>query len=400
MKRTSLLLAGLIFGCSDPGSPGLGALVDAGNGTDSGDAGCATPTTVLADVNAANLRLSGSTLVFVDRSAGGVYKNTEKTRAIRKINVDGTGAAVVHEAAAGHQVVDIEVAGDTVYFIESAVGVYQASAGVYSVPLTGGTPTLLKLHDDPANGANPEGEYLDAIVGIDGVNVYAIRGMQTAAAIYRFPLSGGSEARVTTSLFAVDALQIRSRPTLVNGEFYFFTGRFPAPVNYDSIGKLSASATDALPSQVGTTNCRGNLATYPSGIFCIGAAEVGADHAWQKLSHFDLSAGGHAQLFELINDGGFSLLIGPSDGTSVYVTQDHDASGRGNLYKVPVAGGPASVVACDRRKIASRGTFETGGSNSAYYGTLEMVATPAELAWIEKRPDGSADKTSIFRAAR
>lgn len=410
MRRSSSLalpfiLSTLLAGCSDPpGTPADGgAPTDGATTTDApvGDAGCVAPTVVLADVNAASLRLAGTDLVFVDRGAGPPFTNSGNSRAVRKIGLAGTGDTVLYAAPSGKQISDVEVDGTTVYFLEAE----RLSNGldatrIFSVPLAGGTPTLVVLHDDPDMGVNGQGDRLDGIVGVDATNLYVVRGLQTSATIWRVAKAGGAETRLTKSSTAIDATSVSSRPSLVNGELYFLTGQFPAPVNYDAIGKLAATASNAAPTQVGTALCRGDMTAYGAGIFCTGAAEVGPTNAEQHLSRFDLTGGAHADLFSLTNSSGISLLIGPTDGTSIYVVQERSSSSGGNLYKVPVAGGPASVVACDRHKIVGRGTFESGGSNGAYYGPIEMVATPTELAWIETRKEGSTDKTSIFRVAR
>lgn len=411
MIRTRLLLSLLPFSlalglvaCSDPpGTPADGGPTDGGPTNDAlvGDAGCPAPTVVLDDVKAASLRLAGNEVVFVDRGAGPAFANSGTSRAVRKIGLAGTGDTVLYAAPAGKQISDVEVDGTTVYFLEAE----RLSNGldatrIFSMPVAGGPPTLVALHEDPDMGVSGQGDRVDGIVGIDSANVYVVRGLQTSAQIWRVAKAGGAETRLTTSSTAIDATRISSRPTLVNGDFYFLTGQFPAPVNYDAIGKMPATASNALPTQVGTSNCRGDMTAYAAGIFCTGATEVGATNAEQHLSRFDLTGGAHQDLFSSINTSGINLLIGPTDGTSIYVVQERGTTSGGNLTKIPVAGGPAAVVACDRRKIVGRGTFETGGSNGAYYGAIEMVATPTELAWVETRKDGAAEKTSIFRIAR
>jgi hypothetical protein len=391
--------------CSDPPDPTTtdGGLAD-GAPSDARadvDAGCPSPAVVLANVNVANLRLAGNDLVFVDRNVGDAFPGGGKSRAIRKIGLNGTGDVVLYAAPTNKQLADVEVAGTTVYFLESErLPNTLAATRVYAMPVAGGSPTLIALHDDPDMGGAGQGDQLDAIVGLDANAIYAVRGLQTAATLWRIPLAGGPETRLSTSVSSLETTSLTSRPSLVDGTFYFLTSKFTAPTNYDAIGKLAANGSNSLPSQVGTSSCRGNLVAYQAGLFCTGALDVGPNGANQQLSRFDLTGANHKKIFEQGDSSGNALLIGPSDGTFIYTMQQRGTSSGGNLWKVPVAGGPATVVACDRRKVVGRGTFETGGSNGAFYGALEMVMSPTDLAWIETRKEGSTETTSIFRVAR
>jgi hypothetical protein len=67
---------------------------------------------------------------------------------------------------------------------------------------------------------------------------------------------------------------------------------------------------------------------------------------------------------------------------------------------VPLAGGPASIVACNRAEIPRHGDYESG-SNQARVATLDMFATPTELVWVENtKESGQPEKSTIFRAPR
>ena len=80
------------------------------------------------------------------------------------------------------------------------------------------------------------------------------------------------------------------------------------------------------------------------------------------------------------------VLIGPSDGTSVYVEPNVSVGSSAEITKAPLAGGAGTVVACDRQKIPRRKTV-AGGINGAYVSELDMVTTPTELVSTEIRKE-------------
>ncbi len=95
------------------------------------------------------------------------------------------------------------------------------------------------------------------------------------------------------------------------------------------------------------------------------------------------------------------VYISPSDGTSVYVESGVREGTKTSLFKAPLAGGPPTVVACDREEITRRKTYATSGSNGAYVSELDMVMTPSELVWTETRNESGMPHTiGTYRTAR
>jgi hypothetical protein len=356
-----------------------------------GDAGCdaPAPTTVLDDVQAVALQLAGDELVFIDLAAGMPFYPGSSTnnRAIRKVRRDGTGDTVLYAAPAGKQINDLVVSGGAIYFLESTRLMSTAEdTRVYSLPVTGGTPTLIALHDDPQNGVG--GDRLDAIVGVDATNLYLVRNILTPASMFRMAIAGGAEAVMTR-------VPMGTRPTLVGTDFFFLTGAFPSGPNAKGIGKLPASANDAMPTQVGMAYCSGDFGAGTWGFLCTGADQT---MSRDKLSKFDVAGGAHQELFNYTELVVPTLQIGPTDGTHVYVTGNQSTSQRAALHKVPLAGGASTPVACERAQIRPRG----GGNNGAYSIGMEMVLSATELFWIETQKDRTTDveKTAIYRTTR
>jgi len=380
---------------------GGGGTPDGGGGADAGptdgaigDGGvvCPTVTTVIGNVQASALQLAGAELLFLDEGAGPMFYqgSTKHTRALRKVRTDGTGDTVLHEAAAGFQVTDFVVAGATIYFLEAERlmnGVEQSR--VYSMPVAGGMPTLIGLHDDARLA--PVGDYADAIVASDATSVYLVRNILSPATMWRMAIAGGAEAIVHNGY-------INSRPILIGSDLYFQSSQFPGMTNYKGIAKIPASATNGTLTQVGMAYCSGEFNAGPWGFACAGAQQT-MDQ--RKVSKFDPSGGNHVELFQPFpSGGGTTARIGPSDGTYLWVTGNQSTSSFKPIFRAPLAGGAATVAACDRGKIRRRGDYNDGSSNDAFSVGLDMAVGASEIFWAETRKETSGDQTSIFKVAR
>jgi hypothetical protein len=355
------------------------------------DGGCPVVTTVLDNVSAWSVALAGDDIVFMDMAGGPVFDQgaMDHTRAIRKIRKDGTGDVVLHTAPAGSQIKDFIVQGTTIFFVE---GVHQGNgldlASVYSLSASGGMPQLIGAHDDPSNGSG--GDPLDAIVAVDANAVYLVRNILAPASLFRMAIAGGAES--TVHVGAID-----SRPQLVGASLYFLSGGFPGMVNYKGIAKLGTGAM-STPTQVGMTYCKAGITAGDWGFACAGA-QPASDHRVFKIDPAGASA---TELFAVSPDSsGITARVGPSDGVSVWVTGSQQSSGAGNVYKVPLAGGAATVTACARGEIKRHGEFFAGGgSNAAYTNGLDMVVSATDVIWVEKRKDMSGEHVGIYRAAK
>src|SRR4051794_23159699 len=116
--------ASMIVACSDtPGASSSGSLPDGGStlpdgaiDPDAGDAAACPPApTKVLDANATSIEVSGDEVVFIDL-AGGVdfLSATDRSNAVRKVKLDGTGDTVLHAAEAKHQINDMKTVGATV----------------------------------------------------------------------------------------------------------------------------------------------------------------------------------------------------------------------------------------------------------------------------------------------
>lgn len=389
----AVLLLGLV--ACPGGSPiGDGGAGDGGSPPDGApsDGGCPAVTTVLDNVSAWGIQLSGNEIVFVDDAAGPLFYqgSTNHTRALRKVRTDGTGDTVLYTPMQGFQLNDFMLSGSTIYFLESErLMSGSEQTRVYSLPVSGGTPQLIKLHDDPSNGF--PGDRADAIVAVDADAAYLVRNILSPASLFRMPLTGGAETIVFKG--AID-----TRPQLRGTDFYFITSAFPGMTNFDGIGKVAASANMGTPTQVGMAYCRQHLALGDWGFGCAGGQPTSARHVFK----YDATGANGVDLFQIVPDNaGGSAYLGPNDGVGLYVAKDHDPAGRAPIYRVPLAGGPAAVVACDRGQIKQRGAYFSSGSwNSAFTNGLDMFLAGSELYWAERRNEAGTVRTAIYKAAK
>lgn len=382
-------------GGSSSGSPADGGTTTLADGAvvpaDGGDGGACppAPTLVLAAA-AGSIDVSGDEVVFMDNDGGVDFLSaTDKTKAVRKVKLDGTGDTVLYAAVAKHQINDVKTVGATVFFLESERDDFGNEAtSLLSMPVAGGTPTLIGKHVDPTVGL--DFDRLDAIVAADADSVYVARGAASGeGSLWRFVIAGGAESLLYRG-------SIKSKPQKVGGDFYFLTGEIPSgQVNFDSVVKVPI-AGGALAA-VGGRVCRGDLTAAASGLLCAGSGEAMTEN---KLSHWDLAGAGHVVVFELPGSGQI-VRIGPTDGTSVYVESGVREGTKTSLFKAPLAGGPATIIACDREEITRRKTTAGSGSNGAYVAELDMVTTPTEVVWTETRKaSGQPHTIGIYRAAR
>lgn len=408
MRRLALLglasMVSVVVACggsgesSSSGAPadGGGTLPDGGGALPDGataDGGACPPAPVLVlEANAGSLDVSGDEVVFMDHDGGVPFLSaTNKTKAVRKVKLDGTGDTVLYTAPEKHQINDVRTVGATVFFLQSERNEFGSEdTTLFSMPVAGGTPTVVGRHADPESVG--DFDRLDAIASADADSVYVIRGGPAvgSGSLWRFAVAGGAESVVYRG-------NLRTKPQKVGEEFFFASGDIPSGItNFSTVVKVSA-AGGALTA-LGTAKCRGDLTAGAFGILCAGASET--DTA-RKLSKWDLTGAGHGIVFELPEKSSHIVYIGPSDGTSVYVAPNVRVGTTTEISKAPLAGGPATVVACDRQEITRRKTSAGGGSNGAYVSELDMVTTPTELVWTETRKEnGGPSKVAIFRTAR
>ena len=368
-----------------------GAVDPAADAGDAGDAGMCPPApTKVVDAFAGSLDVSGDEVVFMDLGGGGEFLSaTDRTGTVRKVKLDGTGDTVLYTALAKHQINDVKTVGSTVFLLESERDEFGNEATtLFSMPVSGGTPTAVGKHVDPTVGL--DFDRLDAIITADADSVFVVRGAATGeGSLWRFAIAGGAESLIYRGA-------INSKPQKVGGDFYFLSSAIPSgQVNFDSVVKVPATGGD--PVAIGTAICRGDLTAGTFGLLCAGSGETTTS---SKLSHWDLGGAGHSVIFSLPTSGQ-SVYIGPSDGTSVYVESSVREGTKTSLFKAPLAGGPPTVIACNREEITRRKTFAGSGSNGAYVSELDMVMTPSELVWTETRKEpGMPHTIGIYRTAR
>jgi hypothetical protein len=184
----------------DPTLDGGGTLPDGApvDPADGGDAGACPPApTMVLEANAGSLDVSGDEVVFLDHQGGvDILSATDKTKAVRKVKLDGTGDTVLHTALAKHQINDVKTVGTTVFFLESERDdVGNEATTLFSMPVSGGTPTAVGKHVDPTVGL--DFDRLDSIISADADSVFVVRAAATGeGSLWRFAVAGGAETLV------------------------------------------------------------------------------------------------------------------------------------------------------------------------------------------------------------
>ena len=371
-------------------------LPDGGGGLDGAgpDGGACPPApTVVLEAKARKLSLAGDRLVFVDRNAGPEFypgaSADSKTFAIRTVKVDGTGDAVLYTPTTLHQINDLRVAGDTIYFLESErLPNTSEETRIYAMPVAGGAPQLVAFHADPESVGDHD--RLDTIAAIDATSLYVVRGLTLNGNVWRVARAGGAESLLFRGA-------ISSSPQVVGDSLYLRSGNTGVSGLY-SISKLPIGSTSTTPTPLGDAACKGDLVAGDFGLLCTGSRET---NKTAQLSKWALDGTGHTVIFDPGEKQSRETQIGPIVDGFVYVAPDGSNTSKGLLSKVPLAGGPSTTVACDRAEIPRRGEFVGGGTNTALVAELDMVATPTELVWVEiSKASGEDEKSRIYRAPR
>lgn len=398
LASLGLVSAAAMVACSStPGSDGTdgGVLSDGSisptlDGATADGGACPPAPTLVVEAQAASLDVSGDSVVFLDLAGGVEFLSTNKTRSIRRIGRDGTGDTALYTAPKDHQINDQRTVGDTVFFLESERNEFGSEATtLFSLPLAGGTPTVLAKHADP----EVAGDFnrLDTIAAVDADAVYAIRGGPAVGfgSLWRFARAGGTETVVYRG-------NVNTKPQKVGADFFFASNDILSNVpNSYSVVKVPASG-GALTA-VGGAKCRDDLVAGTFGLLCVGASETGES---TQVSRWDLSGAGHAVVHAFPEKSSRNATLGPSDGTAVYLHTDVNAGSSADIVKAPLAGGAASVVACGRQRIFRR-NVASGANNGAFVSELDMVTAGTELVWVETRKEaGGPEKTGVYRAAR
>lgn len=393
-------LAAFAAGCSSEGgassSGTSGFVLPDGGSLDGarpdGGAACPPAPTVVLEAKARKLALAGDRLVFLDRNAGPEFypgaAADSKTFAIRTVKVDGTGDAVLYTPTTMHQINDLRVAGDTIYFLESErLTNGSEETRIYSMPVAGGAPQLVAFHADPE--IIGDHDRLDTIAAIDATSLYVVRGLTLGAIVWRVARVGGAETLVFRG-------PVSSSPQVVGDSLYLRSGNTGVSGLY-SISKLPVASTSTVATPIGDAACKGDLVAGDFGLLCTGSRQT---NKTSQLSKWGLDGTNHTVLFDPGDKASRETQIGPVVDGFVYVAPDGSNTSHDEISKVPLAGGPPTIIACDRAEIPRRGDFESG-ANEALVAELDMVATPTELVWVENaKPSGQPETTKIYRAPR
>lgn len=308
------------------------------------------------------LRVSGSSLFFVDTSAGtpGV---TGATGGVRRLNADGSGDGILYDAQPGQQLIDIIAGADTLYLLQQEMIGTASRVFLYWMPQVGGTPARV---DATSAGWGPN---LIRFVGVDAGSVYLVNqdDVTGEARLTRVDLDSGIETVVATSPGMRSA-------QLVGDRLYYYDA--------SNIYVAPAHASGPAASPVGTISCAPRtMSVTPDAIYCGGGLGITRLNllATMATSAVDLST---------VDSG--EVNPSPPDGTSVYVAPMPSETESPVLTAIPRRGlrrldddGSVTLVSCGR-------------------GIMHDVAFNAtDVFWIESRTtEAGIVDTQIFRLAK
>jgi uncharacterized repeat protein (TIGR03803 family) len=268
----------------------------------------------------------------------------------------------------------VTIIGNTLYGTAASGGANN-SGTVYSMPIAGGTPTVLGSFNGAGNGTGPFARLV--IVASTIYGVASTQGAAGSGTLFSLPITGGTP----TPLVAFDNTSGRGpggSPTLVGTTFYGET----ASGGVNNCGTVySVPITGGTPTVLasfdGTNGHQGN-----SNVLVIGSTIYGSTVTGGLFGDGDIYSlpitGGTPTILASFNgaDGNNpeGILTLSADGTTIYGTTVRGGpSDAGVVYSLPLTGGTPNVLASFN---VSNGKFpEQGlalGNDGTLYGTTAL----------------------------
>jgi uncharacterized repeat protein (TIGR03803 family) len=335
-----ILSGGTLYGTNSFSVPGAGVVF-----SDPVTGGTPTVVASFTSLSAENpyggVILNGSTLYGVT-AGGGVNGNG----AVYSVPITG-GTPTVLAAFSGSNGSGPEsgliLSGSTLYGT-TYLGGANGDGEVFSVPVTGGTPTVLFSFDGTAHGANPQGSLI-----LSGSILYGTTsagGANSDGVVFSLPVTGGTPTILTSFSYATTGEEPIGSLLLSGGKLYGTTQL--GGTGFEGV-VFSLSVTGGTPTILGTFN--GANGTEPQGSLLLsgstlyGTAYSGGDDSDGVVFSLPVTGGTPTVLgtFNGTNganpNGGLVL----SGGTLYGTTNAGGANNSGVLFSVP-APEPGSVA--------------------------------------------------------
>jgi uncharacterized repeat protein (TIGR03803 family) len=273
---------------------------------------------------------------------------------------------------------DLVLSGSTLYGT-TFLGGANRDGEVFSEPITGGMPTVLTSFNQPYNGGNPV-----AALTLSGSTLYgaAMAGTDNGkfgpGEVFSLPTSGGTPT-ILTLFNGNDGASPSADLILSNGILYSTT---PGP-NIDSNSEVfSVPATGGTPTVLasfsGTTYIGAGAGMILSGTTLYGTACGGANGDGEV---FSLSTtGGMPTVLASFSgtDGDEPVASVTLSGSTLYGTTEeggelslNDGAGDGTVFSVPITGGTPTLLASFDGTNGARPVADLIVYGSTLYGTTE-----------------------------
>jgi uncharacterized repeat protein (TIGR03803 family) len=366
MKCTIVLFVavGMIFISSVPAEPQTFTVLHSFNSRIDGD----NPN--------ADLTISGSTIYGMTSSD----PNHTNYGTIFSIPVSGGTLTTLFKFDGAHGSTpygSLTLSGSTLYGMTSAGGVNSTHTGtIFSIPVSGGTPTTL-FNFDGTHGGNPHGSLM-----LDGSTFYGMTldgGTHQAGTIFSIPMSGGTP----TTLFNFDgphgANPTNNNLTLIGSSLYGMT-TYGGPNGYGNIFSIPASG--GTPTTLFNfdgphgINPFGNLTLVGSTFY--GMTFGGGTNGLGTIFSIPVSGGTPTTLFNFDGThgcapwGGLTLV----DSTLYGMTYLGGTNNQGTIFSIPSNGGtPTTLINFDYASTGSSPEGDLTLSGSTLYGMTRFGGT-------------------------
>jgi uncharacterized repeat protein (TIGR03803 family) len=292
---------------------------------------------------------------------------------------DGTTSSIPHGG--------VTLSGGILYGTTTSGGVY-GEGNVYSLPVTGGTPTVLASFDGTqAGGAYPQGS-----LTISGGTLYGVtsNGTPSDGAVFSLPATGGTPAAVA-GFDGTHGAGAATSLTLAGGVLYGTTSLG---------GTNNLGVVYSVPATGGTPTVLANFADFvggpppPMGATLIPSRLTFSGGALYGTTYYG-GANGYGIVYSVPVSGGTPTVLATLDGThganpdvggltisggTIYGTAQYGGPvvgiNTGVVFSLPVTGGTPNVLAMFG---GSNGSQPNGGlvlSGSTLYGTAANGGSP------------------------
>jgi len=270
-------------------------------------------------------------------------------------------------------VCDLLLSGSTLYGT-TELGGPSGGGGVFSLPVTGGTPTLLGSFNNGNNGSGPIAGLVLSGSTLYGTTAYG--GPDSAGEVFSLPISGGTPTVVASFNGGSNGGTPGPGDLILSGSTLYGTTEGGGVYGYGEV--YSVPTSGGTPTVLASFN-GGSTSGYPyAGLLRSGSTlygtVAGAGTQYGAGAVFSASAtGGNPTLPATFNGGsnGSNPVAGLIlSGTTLYgTTLAGGAYAHGGIFSVPITGGTITMLASFNGTDGSECESDLILSGSTLYGT-------------------------------